>query len=33
MNGVTVSGSSFLTSLDPALGWSIVGVGDFNYDV
>jgi hypothetical protein len=33
MNGVTFISADFLPGLDPASGWSIVGVGDFNYDV
>ena len=32
MNGVTYIDADFLPGLDPALDWSIVGVGDFNGD-
>ena len=32
MNGVTVTGAAFLPYVNPASGWSIVGVGDFNGD-
>ncbi len=32
MNGKTVTGVDFVPYLDPALGWSIAGVGDFNSD-
>ena len=32
MNGVMATGVALLPYLDPASGWSIVGVGDFNSD-
>jgi hypothetical protein len=32
MNGVTLTGTAFLPSCDPASGWQIVGVADFNLD-